>query len=57
MKENKLEHERNYVTFLKNRLASENYKSSVSEEEYEKTQGKYEKAKFKLKMLEEMEKQ
>ncbi len=47
-----LEHERNYVAFLKNRLESDNYKANVSPEEYEATKAKYEKAKFKLKMLE-----
>lgn len=51
-KPNPIEHERNYVAFLKKRLESENYKSSVSSEEYEQTKKKYEKAKFKLKMME-----
>lgn len=47
-----LEHERNYVAFLKERLESENYKANVTPEEYEVTKMKYDKAKFKLKMLE-----
>ena len=52
MKKNPIEHERDYVEFLKNRLNSENYKANVSEAEYEETKKKYDKAKFKLKMLE-----
>jgi hypothetical protein len=47
-----LEHECNYVAFLKKRLESENFKENVTPEEYEATKAKYEKAKFKLKMLE-----
>ena len=47
-----LEHERNYVAFLKERLESENYKANATPEEYEATKAKYDKAKFKLKMLE-----
>ena len=47
-----LEHERHYVAFLKARLASENYKAKATPEEYEITKRKYDKAKFKLKMLE-----
>ena len=40
-----------YYEFLKKRLASENFKKSVTPEEYEKTKKKFEKEKFKLKML------
>lgn len=47
----KLEQEQQYVAFLKKRLESENYKNNVSAEEYALTKAKYEKAKFKLKML------
>lgn len=43
--------EKQYVEFLKKRLESENYKASVTPEEYALTKQKYEKAKFKLKML------
>lgn len=48
-----IEHEKNYVAFLKKRLESENFKKSVSKEEYEKTKTKYDKAKFVLKTLEQ----
>jgi hypothetical protein len=50
-KKDPIQQEEEYVDFLKKRLASENYKASVSAEEFKKTQQKYEKAKFKLKML------
>jgi hypothetical protein len=40
-----------YVEFLKKRLDSEHYKANVSKEEYELTKKKYDKAKFKLKMM------
>jgi hypothetical protein len=46
-----VEHETNYVAFLKARLESENYKAVATAEELAETQMKYEKAKFKLKML------
>jgi hypothetical protein len=46
-----VEHETNYVELLKKRVESENYKASVTPEEFEETQKKYDKAKFKLKML------
>lgn len=48
-----LEHERNYVAFLKKQLESESFKANVTKEEYEKTKYKYDKAKFKLKVLEQ----
>ncbi len=47
------EHEEKYVAFLKKRLASNNFKTHVSEEEFEKTKQKYDKAKLKLKMIKE----
>lgn len=50
-KKNPIKHEEEYVAFLKKRLDSENYKNNVSKEEYEKTKQKYEKAKFRLKMM------
>lgn len=40
-----------YIVFLKKRLDSENYKANVSEEEYNKTKEKYDKAKLRLKLL------
>lgn len=40
-----------YLAFLKKRLDSNNYKSNVTKEEYEKTKAKYDKAKLKLKLL------
>jgi len=41
-----------YIQFLEKRLGSQNYKSNVSEEEYEKTKAKYDKAKLILKLYE-----
>ena len=46
-----IEHEENYVAFLKKKLQSENFKQNVSKEEYEKSKKKYDKAKLKLKFL------
>lgn len=48
-----VEHEENYVAYLRKMLDSQNYKASVSPEEYEKTRKKYDKAKLKLKFLKE----
>lgn len=48
-----IEQEEAYVEFLKKRLNSENYKASVTPEEYQKTKAKYDKAKLKLKFLRE----
>lgn len=48
---NKIDQEKQYVEFLKKRLESENYKQKSSDEEYQKTKDKYDKAKFKLKMM------
>lgn len=50
-KREQIEHEKKYVEFLKIRLASENYKAAVTAEEYALTKNKYDRAKFKLKML------
>ena len=47
-----LKQEQDYVAFLKKRVKSKNYKRNVSTEEFEKTQAKYKKAKFKLRLLE-----
>lgn len=43
--------EQEYLEFLKKRLDSNNYKSNVTNEEYEKTKDKYEKVKLRLKLL------
>lgn len=40
-----------YAIFLRKRLDSNNYKNSVSKEEYEKTKAKYDKVKLKLKLM------
>lgn len=40
----------NYVAFLEKRLASENYKRNVSEEEYNKEKEKLKKAKLRLRL-------
>jgi hypothetical protein len=49
--EQKLQKEKEYVEFLKKRVYSENYKASVSIEEFEKTKKKYDNAKFRLRMM------
>lgn len=46
-----IKQEEEYVAFLKKRLDSANFKANVSDEEYQKTKEKYERAKFKLKVL------
>jgi hypothetical protein len=46
-----VERETQYVAFLKKRLESENYRANVTPEEYAATKAKYDKAKFKLKVL------
>lgn len=40
-----------YIEFLKKRLESKNYKANVTDEEYNKTKEKYDKAKLRLKLL------
>ena len=40
----------NYMDFLEKRLASKNFKANVSEEEYNNTKKKYDKAKLILKL-------
>lgn len=50
-KQEEIQHETEYVAFLKKQLDSDNYKKNVSAEEYEKTEAKYKKAKFRLKIL------
>ena len=46
-----VEQEEQYVAFLKRRLESENFQANATSEEIELTEKKYDKAKFKLKML------
>lgn len=46
-----LEETKQYVEFLGRRLSSENYKAAVSPEEYALEKKKYDKAKFRLKIL------
>lgn len=43
--------EEDYLSFLKKRLDSANYKSNTSKEEYDKTKEKYDKVKLKLRLL------
>ena len=40
-----------YIAFLRKRLDSKNYKANVTEEEYEQTKMKYDKAKFRLRIM------
>jgi len=53
MKKDPIKHEEEYLTFLKKRLDSESFKANATPEEIKKTKAKYDKAKFKLKMLKE----
>lgn len=46
-----VKHETEYVEFLRKRLASEHFRQSVSQEEFDKTKTKYDKAKLVLKLL------
>lgn len=50
-KKDPVKQEEEYIAFLKKRLDSDNYRANVTEEEYEKTKAKYEKAKLKLRIL------
>jgi len=49
--EQKILHEEEYIKFLLKKLNSENFKKNVSKEEYANEKKKYEKAKFKLRVL------
>lgn len=49
--EQRIKHSEDYIEFLKKRLASENFKASVTKEEYEKTKAKLDKEKLILRML------
>lgn len=50
-KQQEIRHEEEYLAFLKKRLESKNFKNNVSQEEFDKTKNKYEKAKLKLRLL------
>ena len=50
-KERMIKHSEEYIEFLQKRLASENYKASVTEEVYNKTKAKLNKEKLILKFL------
>lgn len=50
-KAQEIAHEEKYVDFLKKRLESKNFKANASPDEIEKTKVKYDKAKFRLKIL------
>lgn len=52
-KKEEIEHEEKYVKFLRKRLDSEHYKNNVSDADYQETLSKYNKAKFRLKLLKE----
>lgn len=47
-----LKQHKDYIIFLEKRLNSKNYKSNVSEEEYNKTKEKLDKARLVLKLYE-----
>lgn len=51
-KSEEIKHEKEYIEFLKKRLNSDNFKKNVSEEEFIKTEEKFKKAKFRLRLLE-----
>jgi len=46
-----LEKHKDFVEFLRKRVQSENFKNSVTPEEYQKALQKYDKAKLKLKFM------
>ena len=50
-KKSQKQQDEEYLAFLKKRLDSKNYKASVTSEEYEKTEQKYDKVKLKLRLL------
>lgn len=50
-KTTELDNHKKFVEFLKKRIQSENYKNSVTPEEYQKTLQKYDKAKLKMKFM------
>lgn len=46
-----IKHEEEYMAFLRKRLDSNNYKANETPEEYAKTKEKYDKVKFRLRLL------
>jgi len=50
-KAHELAETKQYIEFLKKCLESKHYKVNASQEEYDKTKEKYDKAKFRLKIL------
>ena len=50
-KQDPIKHEEEYVAFLKKRLESKHFQESASPDEKAKTAAKYEKSKFKLRLL------
>ena len=42
---------KDYIEFLKKRLASKNYRKNVSQEDHDKAKAKYDKAKFRLRLI------
>ena len=52
-KKSPLEHETEYVEFLRKRLQSENFRANATTEEIEETKRKYDRAKLKLKFLQQ----
>lgn len=51
-KQEELAHEREFVAFMKKRVESKNFKANVAPEEFQKAKEKYDKAKFRLRILE-----
>jgi len=49
-KKDPIEEHKKFISFLEKRVQSENYKTNVSKDEYDKTVGKLKKARLKLKL-------
>ncbi len=47
----RIKQEEDYLVFLKKRIESKNFKNNVSQEEFDKTKAKYDKAKLVFKIL------
>lgn len=47
----RIKHEQDFIAFLEKRLASNNYKTNATPEEYAKTEAKLKKARLVLKIL------
>lgn len=50
-KKDAIKQEEDYVSFLRKRLESKHFKNNVSNEEFDKTKYKYDKAKLKLRFI------